>query len=377
MTREVTFGLHRASFLELAARLAAAELARLGVAPAAALGVEALAARVSFEARATARWRTSRRSRGSPDSLARWPRRWRSCGSRGSARARSPRWMDAARDVAELARRFERQLDGSEVGGSRGSAGSRGARRRAGSARAARPDADAAARRVDRGRGGARARARRSCGLAAVLGTVPDGDDATLGGVPDLGARGRRDDPRRRGRRSLSRARALPLRRRSRRRQGTRSGDVVFFSAPGEGRETVEIARRILEEARSGDAVRPDGDAASRAGGLLDACSRRRSAARRHPRLLRARNARGPIPPGARSWRCSTARWRSSRRGASRSTSRSARCRRWTRRRRRRRPRRRLGGRRGRERSDAAAASRGAGTAGAAMPADAPDADWR
>ena len=50
ITREVTFGLHRASFLELAARLGATEMARLGVAPAAALGVEAVAARVSFEA---------------------------------------------------------------------------------------------------------------------------------------------------------------------------------------------------------------------------------------------------------------------------------------------------------------------------------------
>jgi hypothetical protein len=32
----------------------------------------------------------------------------------------------------------------------------------------------------------------------------------------------------------------------------TPAGDVRFFSAPGEGRESVEIARRILQEARSG-----------------------------------------------------------------------------------------------------------------------------
>src|SRR5687768_368664 len=30
------------------------------------------------------------------------------------------------------------------------------------------------------------------------------------------------------------------------------AGDVRFFSAPGEGRECVEIARRIVEEARNG-----------------------------------------------------------------------------------------------------------------------------
>src|SRR5919204_3244516 len=48
--RGATFGLHRASLLQVAARLAAGELARLGVAPATALGAEAMAARVSFEA---------------------------------------------------------------------------------------------------------------------------------------------------------------------------------------------------------------------------------------------------------------------------------------------------------------------------------------
>src|SRR6266403_866186 len=48
--RGATFGLHRASLTQLAVRLAAAEMARLGVAPATALGAEAVAARVSFEA---------------------------------------------------------------------------------------------------------------------------------------------------------------------------------------------------------------------------------------------------------------------------------------------------------------------------------------
>src|SRR5207245_1721353 len=33
---------------------------------------------------------------------------------------------------------------------------------------------------------------------------------------------------------------------------GAARGDVLFFSAPGEGREAVEIARRILDEARAG-----------------------------------------------------------------------------------------------------------------------------
>src|SRR5262245_45696151 len=45
-----SFGIHRASLLQLAALLAAPELARLRVAPASMLGTEALAARITFEA---------------------------------------------------------------------------------------------------------------------------------------------------------------------------------------------------------------------------------------------------------------------------------------------------------------------------------------
>ncbi len=48
--QRATFGLHRASLTQLAVRFAAEEMARLGVAPATALGAEAVAARVSFEA---------------------------------------------------------------------------------------------------------------------------------------------------------------------------------------------------------------------------------------------------------------------------------------------------------------------------------------
>ena len=48
--RRATFGLHRASLTQLAVRFAAEEMARLGVAPATALGAEAVTARVSFEA---------------------------------------------------------------------------------------------------------------------------------------------------------------------------------------------------------------------------------------------------------------------------------------------------------------------------------------
>ena len=83
-----------------------------------------------------------------------------------------------------------------------------------------------------------------------MLATVPAGDDATLEALRTLGARERRDDPAgadgdlSRARHFLFAEAAPPAR--------TASGDVLFFSAPGEGRETVEIARRILDEAREG-----------------------------------------------------------------------------------------------------------------------------
>ena len=42
------------------------------------------------------------------------------------------------------------------------------------------------------------------------------------------------------------------------------AGDVVFYSAPGEGRECVEIARRILQEAARGVPLRRDGGVPAR-----------------------------------------------------------------------------------------------------------------
>src|SRR5881409_3909705 len=96
--RGATFGLHRASLTQLAVRFAAEEMARLGVAPATALGAEAVAARVSFEAlreRAlayfapVARFRLCPGARGVPWRAAAWPRRPR--------RARDARWPCARR----------------------------------------------------------------------------------------------------------------------------------------------------------------------------------------------------------------------------------------------------------------------------------------
>src|ERR671923_59086 len=79
-SRGATFGLHRASLTQLAVRLAAAEIARLGVAPATVLGAEAIAARVSFEAvreRALAYFEPVARFPGFSRTLAATPRELR------------------------------------------------------------------------------------------------------------------------------------------------------------------------------------------------------------------------------------------------------------------------------------------------------------
>jgi ATP-dependent helicase/nuclease subunit B len=82
-----------------------------------------------------------------------------------------------------------------------------------------------------------------------VLVTVPFGDIAALARLQTVGLKPivkRPDGP--------SDLDALRLRMfaATRLEERTPSGDVRFFSAPGEGRECVEIARRILEEVRNG-----------------------------------------------------------------------------------------------------------------------------
>src|SRR5207247_9238574 len=111
VARGAPFGLHRASLTQLAVRLAAAEMARLGVAPATALGAEAVAARVSFEA-------LRERALGYFAPVARFPGFARALAATlGELRLShvAPGTLETldgpARDVAELARRFKGQLD--------------------------------------------------------------------------------------------------------------------------------------------------------------------------------------------------------------------------------------------------------------------------
>ena len=252
VARGATFGLHRASLTQLAVRLAAAEMARLGVAPATALGAEAVAARVSFEA-------LRERALGYFAPVARFPGFARALAATlGELRLGGvvPGALDKldgpARDVAELARRFEAQLEEGKVADR--------AALLAIATRALEGDSLEPLRQMPMvlldvpiagpvERVFVEALTKVS---PAVLVTVAAGDDATLDALRSLGAReeqsdadGRHDaDDLARARDFLFAAAAPP--------PGTARGDVLFFSAPGEGRETVEIARRILDEARAG-----------------------------------------------------------------------------------------------------------------------------
>ncbi len=246
--RGATFGLHRASFTQLAVRFATAEMARLALAPATALGANAVAARISFEAvrdRALAYFTPVARYPGFARALA---------ATLGELRGASvdPGALEAldgpGHDVAELARRFEAQLHAGRIADRADLLGI--------AARAATDGTLDALRRMpmvllDVAIAGQAERdfVQALTGISpAVLATVPAGDDATLEALGASSAVPAAAEPESS---DLARARdflfavAPPPHRAGR-------GDVVFFSAPGEGREMVEIARRILAEARAG-----------------------------------------------------------------------------------------------------------------------------
>ena len=245
--RGATFGLHRASLTQLAARL--------GVAPATALGAEAIAARVSFEA-------LRERALGYFGPVARFPGFARAVAATlgelrlGSVAPGALEKLDGrARDVAELARRFEAQLETGTVADR--------AALLAIATRALEGDSLEPLRRMpmvllDVPIAGPVERAfveALTKVSPAVLVTVAAGDDATLEALRTLGAREEPSDAdAHHDTGDLARARDFLFAAKVPPPLGEARGDVLFFSAPGEGRETVEIARRILDEARAGTA---------------------------------------------------------------------------------------------------------------------------
>lgn len=242
-----TLGLHRFSVTQLAARLAAPRLAGQGLAPSTALGTEAVAARAVFDAEqhgALAYFAPVARTPGFPRALARTIQELRFAGISADAVAALPL---GGRDLSALLKRFDEQFAAAS------------ATDRATLFEAATADLRAAA-----------AGSYRSIVLldvpfdspavvsflralmataADVLITVPFGDIQTLDAIEALGLVPEVLEQEGGGdlvalRRNLFASRQPPVR--------ERAGDVRFFSAPGEARECVEIARRILEEAERG-----------------------------------------------------------------------------------------------------------------------------
>lgn len=242
-----TLGLHRFSVTQLAARLAAPALAGQGLAPSTALGSEAVAARAVFEAGrddGLAYFTPVSRTPGFPRALTRTIQELRLAGVTAEAVGRLPL---GGRDLATLLDRFDEQFAAA-------SATDRATLFAAATTCVGRNFSSAAPALLlldvpfDSAAETAFLRAL-IASARDVLITVPFGDLQTLGKLQALGLpievleqKGETDLVALR--RYLFASRQPPLR--------EQRGDVRFFSAPGEAREAVEIARRILDEAARG-----------------------------------------------------------------------------------------------------------------------------
>ncbi len=243
-SRGATAGLHRFSFSQLAARLAAPVLAARGIAPATLIGSEAVAARATFDARqdeGLSYFGAVAGTPGFPRALARTLQDLAMAGVEPAALADLPL---GGRDLSRLLEGFEEQFAAASATG------------RASLFTAACEGVGALSRLplllldVPMESAVEFELARHLIAAAPeTLVTVPFGDLATLENLATLGAHVETLVPSGESdlaalRRSLFAARQPPVRQ--------PHGDVQLFSAPGEGRECVEIARRILEEVRGG-----------------------------------------------------------------------------------------------------------------------------
>ncbi len=254
-TAGATFGIRRASLVQLAARVATAELARLGAAPTTALGAEALAARVTFEALeagALGYFAPVARFPGFARALASTIRELRFASVAPAALSALGRETHVGADVGDLLARFEEALrtgalsDHAALFELAASVLSRGAP-------APMDPMPTVLLDVPILSSAERAFVGTLLALSpSVLVTVPTGDDRTLQALEELGARRETPSP------SPGADGSALTHLRTYLFAGTAPGEpgppgeAVFFSAPGEGRESIEIARRILDEARAG-----------------------------------------------------------------------------------------------------------------------------
>ena len=288
--RGATAGLHRFSFAQLAARLAAPVLAARGIAPATLIGSEAVAARATFDARqdeALTYFGAVAGTPGFPRALARTLQDLAMAGVEPAALDDLPL---GGRDLSRLLQGFEEQFAAASATG------------RAALFTAACEGVGALSRLplllldVPMESAVEFELARHLIAAAPeTLVTVPFGDLATLDHLKMLEATVETLEPSGDSdlaalRRSLFAGRQPPARQ--------PLGDVQLFSAPGEGRECVEIARRILEEVARRRAVRRDRRVPAIAA-RVPRPGRECVRAGRHQRLVRPRRASAtPVRPG-------------------------------------------------------------------------------
>jgi len=244
LERGATAGLHRFSFAQLAARLAAPILAARGIAPATVIGSEAVAARATFDARqrdGLSYFDAVAGTPGFPRALARTLHELAMAAVQPSALQALPL---GGVDLARLLEGFDEQFAAASATG------------RAELFRAAcegvseRPHLPLLLLDVPLESTIEFELATHLITAAPeTLITVPFGDLATLDRLVTLGVPIQILEPTGETdlvalRRSLFSTRQPPER--------EPRGDVRLFSAPGEGRECVEVARRVLDEARAG-----------------------------------------------------------------------------------------------------------------------------
>jgi CRISPR/Cas system-associated exonuclease Cas4 (RecB family) len=244
--RGATIGLSRFSLTQLAARVAATRLAGEGVVPSTALGIEAVASRAAFDAaegNALDYFGSVARTPGFPRALARTLTDVRLAGIRAATLVSAGR---AGHDLAELVKRAEEELTDASTAD----------RAALLATAAAGVEGEAFLRSplllidlpVETAMEETFVSALTSV-ATEVLATVPAHDVSArlalerCGGVVEAVAGPRRTD--------LDHLRACLF---SNEAPEPRELDrsLEFFSAPGEGRECVEIARRILRESKSG-----------------------------------------------------------------------------------------------------------------------------
>ena len=245
VTRPATFGLHRLSLTQLAARTAIVALAGDGFTPSTWLGAEAVATRAAFDAirdAALGYFAPVATAPGFPRALAATLQEVRLAGV--SSRSLAPLPL-AGPDLAHLLERFEESFDAAAT------ADRADLFRTAARLLGERPIAGAMVL-LDvplNHRAEAALVAAAIAGSEAVLATIPRGDGNALRAMVEMG--GIHEEPGDTSEGDLASLRRYLF---TEEQPPSREADesLEFFSAPGEPRECVEIARRVLMEARRG-----------------------------------------------------------------------------------------------------------------------------